>query len=81
MSHQFLTQVDSIAMTAPLVEDLKSLETQGVRTYDAFLKQEVLVIAPVLCIICDNPRASEVTNNLGPSSRMFCRMCMVYHLM
>ena len=73
----FSTQVDSIPMAAPLVEELKNLEKDGVTTYDVFLEREVLVIAPVLCIICDNYRASEVTNNLGPSSRMFCRICMV----
>ena len=48
-------------MAAPLVEELKVLEKDGVRAYDAFLRQQVLVIAPVLCIICDNYRASEVT--------------------
>ena len=40
----------------------------------------MLVTAPVICMICDNPRASEITNNLGPGSRMFCRICMVSFL-
>ena len=53
------------------------LEQNGTKAYDAHEKKEVLVMAPVLCIIWDNPRASEITNNLGPGSRMFCRMCMV----
>ena len=70
-------QVDSIAMAAPLVEELNVMESDGVLAYDAFLNREVLVIAPVLCVICDNYRASEITNHLGPGSRMFCRMCMV----
>ena len=64
-------------MAGPLVEELKILERDGMMAYDAFLKRDVLVIAPVLCVICDNYRASEITNHLGPGSRMFCRMCMV----
>ena len=31
------------------------LEKEGVVVYDAFTHKEVLVIAPVLCVICDNP--------------------------
>ena len=64
-------------MAAPLVEELKSLETKGFVAYDASSLKNVLVVAPVLCVLCDNPRASEITNNLGPGSRMFCRICMV----
>ena len=60
-----------------MVEELVMLEQNGTKAYDAHDKKEVLVMAPVLCIIGDNPRASEITNNLGPGSRMFCRMCMV----
>ena len=51
------------------------------QAFDAFLQTTVLVIAPVICIICDNPRASEVTNNLGPGSKMFCRICMVGNIL
>lgn len=64
-------------MARPIVEELKELEFHGLAAYDAYLKTTVLVVAPVICIICDNPRASEVTNHLGPSSKRFCRMCMV----
>ena len=52
------------------------LEKEGTIAYDAFLNTEVLLVAPVLCITCDNPRASEVTNNLGPASKKFCRICL-----
>ena len=69
--------MDSIELAVPMVKELKSLEEEGIIAFDAFLMKEVLVVAPVLCIICDNPRASEITNNLGPGSRRFCRMCMV----
>ena len=64
-------------MTPPLVEELKQLEKEGIQAFDAHLQATVLVVAPVICITCDNPHASEVTNNLGPSARMFCRLCMV----
>lgn len=75
-------QVDCIEMSRPIVEALKLLECRGVETYDAFLRTMVCVVAPVICVICDNPRASEVTNNLSPSAKMFCRICMVHsHLM
>ena len=73
----YFAQVNCIDMTPPIVEELKSLEEEGVMAFDAFLQTMVLVVAPVICITCDNPRASEVTNNLGPSSKMFCRICMV----
>ena len=64
-------------MASPLVEKLKLLESNGVQAFDAHLQVTVLVVAPVICIICDNPRASEITSHLGPSARMFCRICMV----
>ena len=62
-------------MAKPLVQEQNILE-KGVIMYDSFLQDDILVVAPVLCIICDNPRTSEITNNLGPGSRLFCRMCM-----
>ena len=45
-------------MITPIVEELKILEKEGVMVYDAPSQKEVLVIAPVLCIISDNPRAA-----------------------
>ena len=36
------------------------LEMDGIIVYDAYLKQEVLAVAPVLCKLGDNPRASEL---------------------
>ena len=66
-----------LEMAKPLAEDLFKLETEGVLTYDAALETEVIVVAPVLCILCDNPRHSEIMNHAGASANMYCRMCMV----
>lgn len=64
-------------MTPPLVEELRSLEMEGVETFDAYHGEKVLVVAPIICFVCDNPRASEVVNHIGPASKMFCRICIV----
>ena len=63
-------------MSVPIASDLRNLE-QGIEMYDAHLQQEVLAIAPVLLIMADNPRHSELLNHLGSSARRYCRMCMV----
>ena len=42
-------------MAKPIVDDLISLE-EGMVMYDAFLKEDVLVVAPVMCLLADNPR-------------------------
>lgn len=66
-----------IDMSQPMVDDLLNLETNGVVAYDAHLGEDVLVVAPVICAICDNPRDAEIMNHSGSSARMFCRKCMV----
>ena len=60
-----------------LVQELNSLASEGIVVYDAYLQQDVLIVAPILCIICDNPRASELMNHAGSSARKYCRMCLV----
>ena len=70
--------VGCLEMVAPIVSDLLMLENEGVMMYDALHGQDVLVVAPVLCAIADNPRASDMLNHMGTSARMFCRMCMVH---
>ena len=74
----FHYQADCIQIVKPIVDELIMLERDGILLYDAFLRKEVLAFCPVLCLICDNPRASEIVNHMGPGSRMFCRMCMVW---
>lgn len=63
-------------MSKPVVDDLIMLE-KGVHTYDSYLKTEVFVIAPVICLLCDNVRASEILNHRGSRAIKLCRMCMV----
>ena len=69
-------KVSAVGMADALVEDLKALEG-GVRVYDAYAGTEVLLIAPVICALCDNIRAAELLNHMGSRARMFCRKCMV----
>ena len=69
--------VSALDMAGPLAEQLCDLERNGVEAFDAILNQTVLVVSPLICILADNPRASELLNHLGPSARRFCRMCMV----
>ena len=45
--------------------------------YDALLQQQVLVVAPVMLIIADNPMSSELCNHQGNTARKFCRICLV----
>ena len=45
--------------------------------YDAKSSERVLVVAPLMIVICDNPRASEVVNHLGSSANRYCRVCEV----
>lgn len=69
-------QISAIDMTGAIVEDLKLLE-KGMIMYDAHMKQRVLVLAPVICFICDNVRASEMVNHMGSTANRYCRMCKV----
>ena len=69
-------KADWLDLSKPVVDDLLLLE-EGMMMYDAMYDEEVLVVAPVLCILAYNPRASELVNHLGTSARRFCRMCNV----
>lgn len=70
--------VRCLELVDPIVDDLLVLEKEGVMMYDALHGQNVLVVAPVLCALADNPRASDLLNHMGASARMFCRICMVH---
>lgn len=72
-------QVAVLDMASPVVADLKMLE-KGIVTYDACLKKDVLLLAPTMAILSDNPRHSELLNHAGGSANKYCRMCMVRSL-
>lgn len=46
-------RLSALEMSDPIVEDLCMLE-RGIRVYDSFLRTEILVIAPVICLLADN---------------------------
>ena len=70
-------QVAALEMAEPIVDDLVQLESEGIEVYDAHLKQQVRLFAPVIVILCDNGRATQLLNLCGASARKYCRMCEV----
>ena len=70
-------QVAALEMAEPIVDDLIHLESEGIEVYDAHLKQCVKLFAPVIAILCDNGRATQLLNLCGGSARRYCRMCFV----
>lgn len=72
--------VTPMEMAQPIVADLQVLAREGIVAYDAHYKQEVLVYAPLLCLLADNPRASELLNHMGSAARHYCRICEVKHM-
>lgn len=50
---------DATDIIDPIVRELKQLE-EGIPAYDAYMKKEVLVVAPVMAFLCDNPRHSQL---------------------
>ena len=72
-------QLSMLEMSKPIASEMKELAEQGIEIYDAFLAQNVLLLPRPICFICDNPRASELSNHLGSSAIQYCRKCKVYH--
>ena len=54
-------------MSGPIINDLCLLE-KGICVHHSFLDTDVLVIAPVICLLCDNVRASELLNHQGSTA-------------
>ena len=69
--------VSALDMAGPIADELCDLEMNGIIAFDVLLNQFVLAVSPLMCILADNLRASELLNHLGPSARLFCRLCMV----
>ncbi|KAL5509435.1 hypothetical protein EMCRGX_G004809 [Ephydatia muelleri] len=75
----FLCSSDSMSaldMANPIADELILLEGSGLEVYDALHNEHVLVIAPILLFIADNPMASLLLNHLGGSAIKYCRICM-----
>lgn len=70
-------KVSPLVLSRPIVDELKVLEMEGVEACDAHFNEIGLVVAPLLCIICNNPRAAELLNHLGSTAKKYCRFCMV----
>ena len=70
-------KISVMDMCTPLASELQELEATGINAYDAALQEAVLVVTPVMCAICDNPRHSEIMNHLGPSAKIYCRIAEV----
>ena len=63
-------------MAEPIATEIKQLEN-GLVCYHGHLKCNALILVRVLCVMCDNPRASELLNHAGSAANKYCRMCMV----
>ena len=59
----YTLQVCVLDMAWPIVKELQRLE-EGVVVFDAYLQKEVLLIAPVLTVLGDNPRHSDCLTTL-----------------
>ena len=68
--------VSPLEVSGPIANQLTLLETEGVLVYDKLYHEEVLVIAPLMFIVCDNPRASELLNHLGSTALKHCCIYM-----
>ena len=70
-------EVGCLELAEGFIQDLVKLESEGIVVYDCYQKTDVLLLAPVIAIIGDNYRASEIVSHMGNSANKFCRMCMV----
>lgn len=70
-------QVTAKDMREAIASDLHKLEEEGIEVYDVSLSQKVLIFAPIICLICDNGRSTELLNLAGSSALKYCRMCLV----
>ena len=64
-------------MAHDLVDNLFLLES-GIIVYDALMKQKIIAMCPILCILCDNVRAAELVNHLG---NLLCMVSIMHHVL
>ena len=69
-------KVPVMEMANPFVDELKILE-DGIIVYDAYLCCKVIAVAPIICILCDNPMGAIICSHLGANTHLFCRKCTV----
>ncbi|CAB4028647.1 Hypothetical predicted protein, partial [Paramuricea clavata] len=74
LTPEVCTMLDSETLGKVIAEDLLELET-GMVMYDSFTQAEIFVQCPILCVLCDNPKASEICHHLGSTAQHFCRNC------
>ena len=69
-------KVPVMEIAYPLVDQLKILE-DGIIVYDAYFSSKVIVVAPIICILCDNPMGAMICSHLGANTHLFYRICTV----
>ncbi|KAL0075607.1 hypothetical protein F4703DRAFT_1965870 [Phycomyces blakesleeanus] len=67
--------LNAVEMLPLVVNDLVVLE-KGVEMYSEDLGKYVLVVAPLLLFMGDNPRQSQLAMHKGTSSKCLCRRCI-----
>ncbi|KAL0073561.1 hypothetical protein F4703DRAFT_1921113 [Phycomyces blakesleeanus] len=68
--------LNAIEMLPPIVDDLIRLE-KGIEMYSEDYGEVVLVIAPLLLFMGDNPRQSQLAMHKGTSAKKFCQKCLI----
>ena len=71
-------KVSVLELAVAPVQELKLLEDRIV-AYDAAMQCDVpLIVSPVLCFLCDNPRAAQICSHLGSSMRRICNVSIYF---
>ncbi|KAI7887869.1 uncharacterized protein EV154DRAFT_595122 [Mucor mucedo] len=67
--------LQAVDMLGAIVDDLSKLE-QGIEVYSYDHQEYVLLVAPLLLFMADNPRHSQLAMHKGTSSKFPCRKCL-----
>ncbi|KAL0081014.1 hypothetical protein J3Q64DRAFT_1758499 [Phycomyces blakesleeanus] len=63
-------------MLPPIIDDLVRLE-KGIEIYPEDHGEVVLIVAPLLLFMGDNPRQSQLAMHKGTSAKKFCQKCLI----